>query len=115
MKLFRFTIVGNLSEDAPRQVVYRGVLANLMCIAGIPTLLVFGSLYLAAHRNMQDILNFILDLCLSLLFFGVIRYVRRGGNVDRACKLIVIGTGMLFVYYFVTGGIENTVWLFIFP
>ncbi len=115
MKLFRFTIVGNLSADAPRQVVYRAILTNLMCIASIPNLLVFGSLDLAAHRNMQGMLDFILDLFLALLFFGVICYLRRGGNVDRASKLGLTVAGVFFVYYFVMGGIENTVWLFIFP
>jgi signal transduction histidine kinase len=115
MKLFRFTIVKNLSPDAPQQVVYRAILTNLMCIVAIPNLLVFGSLDLAAHRNTQGMLDFSLDLCLSLLFLGVIRYLRRGGNVDRASKLIVTVTWVFFVYYFVIGGIENTVWLFIFP
>ena len=115
MKLFRFTIVGNLSADAPRQVVYRAILTNLMCIVSIPNLLVVGSLDLAAHRNMQGMLDFILDLCLALLLFGIICYLRRGGNVDRASKLIVTVTWVFFVYYFVIGGIENTVWLFIFP
>ncbi len=115
MKLFRFTIPGNLSPDAPRQVVYRAMLTNLMCIVGIPNLLVFGSLYLAAHRNLRGILEFILDICLAVIFFGFICYLRRGGNVDRASKLIVAATGVFFVFYFVSGGIENTVWLFIFP
>ena len=115
MKLFRFAIAGNLSADTPRQDVYRAILTNLMCIVAIPNLLVFGSLDLAAHRNMQGMLDFSLDLCLSLLFFGVIRYLRRGGNVDRASKLIVAVTWVFFVYYFLVGGIENTVWLFIFP
>ena len=115
MKLFRFTIVGNLSADAPRQVVYRAILTNLMCIVSIPNLLVVGSLDLAAHRNMQGMLDFILDLCLALLLFGIICYLRRGGNVDRASKLSLSVTGVFFVYYFVIGGIENTVWLFIFP
>jgi two-component system, sensor histidine kinase and response regulator len=115
LKLFRFAIAGNLSADTPRQDVYRAILTNLMCIVAIPNLLVFGSLDLAAHRNMQGMLDFILDLCLSLLFFGVICYLRRGGNVDRASKLIVTVTWVFFVYYFLIGGIENTVWLFIFP
>ncbi|MFZ0942671.1 MAG: histidine kinase dimerization/phospho-acceptor domain-containing protein, partial [Syntrophobacteraceae bacterium] len=115
MKLFRFTIVRNLSADAPRQVVYRAILTNLMCIASIPNLLVFGSLDLAAHRNTQGMLDFILDLCLALLLFGIICYLRRGGNVDRASKLSLSVAGVFFVYYFVIGGIENTVWLFIFP
>ncbi len=115
MKLFRFTIVRNLSADAPRQVVYRAILTNLMCIVSIPNLLVFGSLDLAAHRNTQGMLDFILDLCLALLLFGIICYLRRGGNVDRASKLSLSVAGVFFVYYFVIGGIENTVWLFIFP
>jgi len=86
-----------------------------MCIVSIPNLLVVGSLDLAAHRNMQGMLDFILDLCLALLLFGIICYLRRGGNVDRASKLSLSVTGVFFVYYFVIGGIENTVWLFIFP
>jgi len=115
MKLFGFTIVRNLSAGAPRQDVYRAILTNLMCIVSIPNLLVFGSLDLAAHRNMQGMLDFIVDLFLALLFFGVICYLRRGGNVDRASKLGLTLAGVFFVYYFVMGGIENTVWLFIFP
>ncbi len=115
MKLFGSTIVGNLSADAPRQVVYRAILTNLMCLVSIPNLLVFGSLDLAAHRNMQGTVNFILDLCLALLLSGVTCYLRRGGNVDRASKLSLAIAGVFFVYYFVIGGIENTVWLFIFP
>ena len=68
MKLFRFTIVRNLSADAPRQVVYRAILTNLMCIVSIPNLLVVGSLDLAAHRNMQGMLDFI-RIFASLFFF----------------------------------------------
>jgi signal transduction histidine kinase/CheY-like chemotaxis protein/HPt (histidine-containing phosphotransfer) domain-containing protein len=115
MKVFRFTIGRNLSAEDPRQVVYRAILTNLMCIVSIPNLLVLGALDLAVHRNTQGMLDFILDLCLALLFFRIICYLRRGGNVDRASKLSLTVAGVFFVYYFVIGGIENTLWLFIFP
>lgn len=115
MKLFRFATAGNLSAVVSRQVFYRGILINLMCIVAIPNLLVFGSLYLAAHRDMHGMLDLTLDLSLALISFGVICYLRRGGDVDRASKFIVIVTGLFFLYYFVAGGVENTVWIFIFP
>ena len=115
MKLFRIAIAGKLSADAPRQVVYRAILTNLMCIVGIPILLVFGSLYLVSHWNMHGILGFIMDICLALIFFAVICYLRRRGNVDRASELSITAAGVLFAYYFVAGGVENAVWLFIFP
>jgi signal transduction histidine kinase/CheY-like chemotaxis protein len=117
MKVFRFAIVRNSSADDPdpRQVVYKAILTNLMCIVSIPNLLVFGSLDLAAHRNTLGMLDFTLDLCLALLFFGVMCYLHRGGNVDRVSKLSLTVAGVVFVYYFVLGGIENTYWLLTFP
>ncbi|MGC8492427.1 MAG: response regulator [Syntrophobacteraceae bacterium] len=115
MKLFRFAIPANLSADTPRQIVYRAILTNMMCTVGVPILIVFGASYLASHRDLHGILNFIMDLCLALIFLGVVFYLRRGGNVDRASKLSITAAGVLFAYFFVTGGIENAIWLFIFP
>jgi two-component system, sensor histidine kinase and response regulator len=113
MRLFRNIFTGNLSADAPRMLVYRSILLNTMSIAGILNLFVFGALALAAHKHMLAIA----DISAGLLMLGNIVYVRLSGNIDRACVITIGAGGVLFVYLFVTGGMNHTghLWLYIFP
>jgi PAS domain-containing protein len=73
----------------------------------------FGALALARHQYMLSIA----DISVGLLMLGNIVYVRIRGDIDLACKITVGLGGVLFVYLFVTGGMNHTghVWLFIFP
>ncbi|MGA2404115.1 MAG: response regulator [Syntrophobacteraceae bacterium] len=113
MRLFRNIFTGNLSVDAPRMLVRRSILLNTMNIAAIVNLFVFGALALAEHKYTLAVA----DISAGLLILGNIVYVRLSGNIDLACK-ITIGLGeVLFLYLFVTGGMNHTghVWLFTFP
>jgi PAS domain S-box-containing protein len=113
MKLLRTVFAGNLSADAPRLLVYRSILTNSMSIIGIINLLVFGSLALAGHRHMLGVM----DISVGLLLLGNIAYLRKTGKIDLVCGFGITLVGILFIYLFVTGGIDRTghVWLYIFP
>jgi PAS domain S-box-containing protein len=110
---FRTIFTGNLTSDAPLQLVYRSILVNSMSIIGIVNLLVFGSLALAGPNRMLGIMDF----SVGLLLLGNLAYLRRSNNIDAVCGFGITLVGVLFVYLFVTGGMEHTgnMFLFVFP
>ncbi|MFZ0931919.1 MAG: response regulator [Syntrophobacteraceae bacterium] len=113
MNLFRNIFTGNLSANTPPMLVYRFILLNSMSIAAIVNLFLFGAMALAAHKYMLAAA----DISAGLLMLGNIVYVRISGDVDLACEITIGLGGVLFLYLFVTGGMNQTghVWLFIFP
>ena len=113
MRLFRNIFTGNLSFDAPSDLVYRSILLHAMSILAIVVMFFFGAQALAKHVYMLSIA----DISAGLIMLGNIVYVRISGDIDLGCDLTVGSGGLLFVYLFVTGGMNHTghVWLFTFP
>ncbi len=113
MRLLRNIFTGNLSLDAPSDLVYRSILLHAMSILAIIIMFFFGVQALAKHVHML----FIADISAGLLMLGNIVYVRIRGDIDLGCEITVGSGGLLFVYLFVTGGMNHTghVWLFLFP
>ncbi len=93
--------------------VYRFILLNTMSIAGIVNMFVFGALALAERKYMLAVA----DISVGLLMLGNIVYVRLSGKLDLACEITIASGGVLFIFLFVTGAMNQTghVWLFIFP
>lgn len=112
MRLFRNIFNGNLSADSQRKLV-RSILLNNLTILAIVIVVPFGTLALARHQYMVAAA----DISVGLLMLGNIAYVRIRGDIDLACAITVGLGGVLFLYLFVTGGVNHTghLWLFTFP
>jgi PAS domain S-box-containing protein len=113
MKLLKAIFIGNLSPNASRLVVYRSVLMYSVSTMGIVNLLLFGSIALARHESLLGTM----DTSVGLLLLANLAYLRMGGNLGRACGFGVSLIGILFLYLFLTGGMNQTghIWLFVFP
>lgn len=84
-----------------------------MSVAAIANLFLFGAMAAAAHKHILAMA----DISVGLLMLGNVVYVRLRGNIDLACEITIGLGGVLFLYLFVTGGMNHTghLWLFIFP
>ncbi len=93
--------------------VYRCIMLNTMSIAAIVNMLVFGAVALAEHKYTLAVA----DISAGLLLLGNIVCLRLSRKIDLACEITVGLGGVLFIYLFVTGGMNQTghLWLFIFP
>ena len=76
-------------------------------------MLVFGAVALAEHKYTLAVA----DISAGLLLLGNIVCLRLSRKIDLACEITVGLGGVLFIYLFVTGGMNQTghLWLFIFP
>ncbi|MDR3567735.1 MAG: response regulator [Syntrophobacteraceae bacterium] len=113
MKFLRNIFTGNLDGDAPRKVVFRVILFNTMSIAGILNMFAFGAIALFKH----DPLLCAADISAGAILLCNIVYFRFRGDVDLACVVTICAGGLLFLFLFVTGAMDQTghVWMFIFP
>jgi PAS domain S-box-containing protein len=86
---------------------------NFISVITILVLTFFGTVALGKEKLT---LGFS-DLSVALVFFITQMYLRKTGNYSFVKYFWVSSTGILFVYLFNTGGIENTghLWAYIFP
>ena len=86
---------------------------NIISVITILVLTFFGTVALGKG---QLTLGFS-DLSVALIFFITQIYLRTTGNYSLVKYFWVGSTGVLFVYLFNTGGVENTghLWAYIFP
>jgi two-component system, sensor histidine kinase and response regulator len=113
MNLSRNILTGNLGADAPQMLVYRYIMLNAMSIAAIANMFIFGAAALAGHKYTLAVA----DISAGLLLLGNIVYLRLSRRIDLTCEITIGLGGVLFIYLFVTGGMNQTghLWLFIFP
>jgi len=114
MKLLKVIYPRDFGTDAPREVVYKHLLANVMSIVGIVTLLIFATHAIVKHNYITA--AFDTSAVLVLLINHV--YVRfLGGDIDLGIKIALVAIWVLFLSLFVTGGVNNTghIWMLTFP
>ena len=89
------------------------ILLNIMCIIAIINLIPLG---IVAFIQDYPILGFF-DLIVALVLIIIVTYLRKSGYNDFVSYFGVFVAGVLFLYLFITGGVNNTghLWSYSFP
>jgi PAS domain S-box-containing protein len=111
--LLKRMISGAVRENHDLETQLRIILINIISLIGILFLLIFGSNVLIKG----DFSLGFFDLSLAFILIGIQIHLRRTGTYSSARYFIISSVGALFIYLFVTGGINHTghLWVYIFP
>ncbi len=106
-------ITSGTFEEYDIEVKRKIILLNIVCIIAILNLIPLG---IVAFIQDYPILGFF-DLILSLVLIIIITYLRKSGYNDFVSYFGVFVAGLLFLYLFITGGVNNTghLWSYSFP
>ncbi len=108
-KLMGFGYSDAASYSIQRQVM----MLNVLNLIGVSLLLVFGSVNL--YNN--DLVIAFVDYIAAMIFLGI-WLLARIGNISKISEFTtVIGFGLVFLIYFLTGAVNNNgiIWAFTYP
>jgi PAS domain S-box-containing protein len=100
-------------EDHDLETRLRIIVINIFCLIGIFFLVIFG-INVLIKGNLP--LGFF-DLSLGFILIIIQIHLRKTGNCSLAGYCIISSVGALFIYLFITGGINHTghLWGYTFP
>ena len=106
-------ISGRVREDYDLETRLRIGLINIVSLIGVLLLVIFG---IGAVIKGNSALGFF-DLTFASVLIGIQIHLRRTGTYSSTRYLLISSGGALFVYLFVTGGINHTghLWAYTFP
>jgi PAS domain S-box-containing protein len=102
--LLRRMISGGVRENHDLETRLRIVLINIISVIGILFLVIFGINVLIKG----DFPLGFFDLSLAFILIGIQIHLRRTGTYSSARYFLISSVGALFIYFFVTGGINHT-------
>ncbi len=112
-RLVQNVITSGTFEKYGIEIKRKIILLNVMCIIALMNLIPFG---IVAFIQNQPILGFF-DLTVAFVLIIILIYLRKSGYNDFISYFGVFVAGVLFLYLFVTGGVNNTghLWSYSFP
>jgi len=104
---------GGLHDHHDIEINRRVMITNALCCTGIIMLILLGVLSLA----QRYFIHFFVIVTLVIILIVSIIYMRVYGNYRTAVKVTVSFVTLFYFYLFVSGGVENTafVWVYSFP
>ena len=113
IRFLRRVISGGMPENPDIETQLRVRVMNIISILTILILIVFG---LTALKKGNP-LTTLFDLSVAFIFIVTQIYWRRTRRYDYPIYFWVSSTGVLFIYLYISGGVDNTghLWGYIFP
>jgi PAS domain S-box-containing protein len=113
LNVLKNIITSGLPEESDVDVLRRVVMINAVAITGLANLIPLG---MAAFRAKNPVLGWG-DLALAAVLVVLIIYLRISRNTVLCSHVGVFSGGLLFVYLLVSGGVNDTgfVWYYTFP
>jgi signal transduction histidine kinase len=95
------------------EVIAKVRMLNIVCLIGIVNLTGLGIVAFIQNNAALGIFDFLIALFLIFLIY----YLQKSKNIKLAGSIGVIPVGMLYIFLFSTGGVNNTahLWLYTFP